>query len=135
MIEVARHFLTNSSSFGPADPIAIEQFFTNGIHGAEQRLMLAVLRDAVECFQDYVLGHYIWEKKLFQDAEDWIFEKNTDWLFSFENICESLQLNPDYIRRGLLAWKEAKRKTTLPKPTVEPTASPMFRGKGDILPA
>jgi hypothetical protein len=110
MTELAPRFLTNSSSFGPADPIAIEQFFTNGVHLGEERLMLAVLQDAVDCFQEHVLAQYIWEKKLFQDAEDWIFDENTDWPFSFQNICETLQLNPDYIRRGLLVWKEAKRK-------------------------
>jgi hypothetical protein len=110
MTELARRFLTNSISFGPADPIAIEQFFTNGVHLGEERLMLAVLQDAVECFQEHVVAQDLWEKKLFQEAEDWIWEKNTDWLFSFENICEALQLNPDYIRRGLLVWKEAKRK-------------------------
>ena len=113
MTELARRFLINSNSFGPVDPIAIEQFFTKGVHGGEERLMLAVLQDAVDCFQEHVLAQYVWEKKLFQDAEDWIFDKNTDWPFSFENICETLQLNPDYIRRGLLVWKEAKRKTTL----------------------
>jgi hypothetical protein len=53
-------------------------------------------------FQENVLAQYLWEQKLFQEAEDWILNKNTDWLFSFENICENLQLNPDYIRRGLL---------------------------------
>jgi hypothetical protein len=94
-----------------ADPVVTEQFFTNGIHGCEERLMLAVLQDAVECFQEYVLAQEVREKKLFQDAQDWILEKNTEWPFSFENICEALQLNPDYIRRGLLVWKEAKRKT------------------------
>jgi hypothetical protein len=62
-------------------------------------------------FQEHVLAQYLWEKKLFRKAEDWILEKNAEWLFSFENICETLQLNPDYIRRGLLVWKEAKRKT------------------------
>jgi hypothetical protein len=81
MIELARRFLTNSSSVGPADPIAIEQFSTNGVQLGEERLMLAVLQDAVDCFQEHVLAQYIWEKKLFQDAEDWIFDKNTDWPF------------------------------------------------------
>ena len=73
--------------------------------------MLAVLQDAVECFQEHVLAQYPWEKKLFQEAEDWILEKNTDWPFSFENICETLQLHPDYIRQGLLVWKQAERKS------------------------
>jgi hypothetical protein len=111
MTELARYFRINGGSFGPADPIVIEQFFKNAIYGGEQRLMLAVLQDAVECFQEHIQAQYVWEKKLFREAEDWILEKNTDWPFSFENICETLQLNPDYIRRGLLVWKEAKRKT------------------------
>jgi len=50
------------------------------------------------------------EKRLFQEAEDWILEKNRDWFFSFESICETLQLHPDYIRQGLTCWKEARRK-------------------------
>jgi hypothetical protein len=111
MTELSRHFRIDGSSLGPADPVVIEQFFKNGTRGGEERLMLAVLKDAVECFQDYVLAQYVREKKLFREAEDWIVEKNTDWPFSFENICETLQLNPDYIRQGLLVWKEAKRET------------------------
>jgi hypothetical protein len=106
MAELARLLQDDS-----AGPVVTEQFFTNGIHRGEERLMLAVLQDAVECFQDYVLAEYVWEKRLFQESEDWIWEKNIDWPFSFENICESLQLDPDYIRRGLLVWKHTKRKT------------------------
>jgi hypothetical protein len=45
---------------------------------------------------------------MFQDAEEWILEKDTDWPFSFETICEVLGLNPDYVRQGLVRWKEAK---------------------------
>ena len=110
MGELARRFRIDGASFGPADPVVTEQFFKNGIRGGEERLMLAVLQDAVECFQQYVLSQQPWEKKLFQEAENWVLAKNTDWLFSFENICETLQLHPDYIRQGLLVWKEAKLK-------------------------
>ena len=70
--------------------------------------MLAVLESAVEDFQKYVLARNPSGKKLFQQAEEWFLEKNSDELFSFENICETLQLHPDYIRQGLLRWKEAK---------------------------
>jgi hypothetical protein len=61
--------------------------------------------------QENVLSQQPWEKKVFQEAEDWIVAKNADWPFSFDNICESLQLNPDYIRQGLLIWKESKRRS------------------------
>jgi hypothetical protein len=97
-------------SFDPADTGVIEQVFKKDIREGEERLMLAVLQDAVDCFQMYVLPKTEREKRLFQEAEDWILEKNSEWFFSFENICETLQLHPDYIRQGLLCWKEAKRK-------------------------
>ena len=109
MTELARSFRIDEGSFDPTDTVDIEQLFKNGIREGEERLMLAVLQDAVECFQENVLAQSPWEEKLFQEAENWILKKNTDWLFSFENICETLQLNPSYIRRGLLVWKEAKR--------------------------
>ena len=98
-------------SIEPTDIEVLEKVYKKDIREGEERLMLAVLQDAVECFQENVLSQQPWEKKLFQEAENWVLAKNTDWLFSFESICETLQLHPDYIRRGLLIWKEAKRKS------------------------
>ena len=72
-------------------------------------------------FQKHVLAQYPWDKKLFQEAENWILKKNSDCLFSFESICENLQLNSDYIRQRLLIWKQAKRKSHSVKANVEIT--------------
>ena len=94
----------------PADIGVIEKLFKKEIREREERLMLAVLESAVEDFQKYVLARNPSGKKLFQQAEEWFLEKNSDELFSFENICETLQLHPDHIRKGLLVWKEAKVK-------------------------
>ena len=33
-------------------------------------------------------------------------DRNDDWLFSFENLCEVLGLDPDFVRSGLARWKE-----------------------------
>ena len=96
------------ASFDPADCEDIERLFKKTRREKEEALMLAVLADAIECFQKYVFAANDREKKVFQEAEDWIIEKNNDWLFSFDNICEALQLTPDYVRQGLLRWKEAK---------------------------
>jgi hypothetical protein len=27
------------------------------------------------------------------------------WLFSFENICQIVDMNPDYLRQGLNRWR------------------------------
>ena len=72
----------------------------------EKRLMLAVLEDAVLCFQRYTLPRNRKEWTLFKETEDWICDKNDDYLFSFENICEALKVNPEYVREGLLPWKQ-----------------------------
>ena len=111
MTQLARSFRIDDGSFDSADPVVFEQFFKPPISGGEEKLMLAVLQDAVDCFQQHALSDCPWEKQLFQEAERWILANNSDWLFSFENICENLQLNPSYIRRGLRLWKEANRKS------------------------
>jgi hypothetical protein len=94
-----------------ADTGVIEKLFKKDILEREERLMLAVLESAVEDFQKYVLARNPSQKKLCREAEEWFLEKASDEIFSFENICETLRLHPDYIRQGLMAWKRAKLKT------------------------
>ena len=74
----------------------------------EKRLMLAVLEDAVRCFQDNVLEQGETKKTFFAEVEEWFLNEGDEWAFSFENICDALGLNPRYVRRGLLRWKERK---------------------------
>jgi hypothetical protein len=44
----------------------------------------------------------------FADAQAWILESNSEWIFSFVNCCEALGIEPDYLRQGLLRWKRTK---------------------------
>jgi len=97
-----------SAPSDPADCEDIERLFKKTRREREEALMLAVLADAIECFQKYVFAEHERGKRSFQEAEDWILETNNDWLFSFCSICEALELDPDYLRQGLLRWKEAK---------------------------
>jgi len=103
------------TSFDPVDGGVIERLFKKEIREGEEGLMLAVLDNAIEYFQKYALAQSEREKRLFKEAEEWILEKNSDWFFSFENICETLELYPDYIRQGLLRWKEAKCRSVQPQ--------------------
>jgi hypothetical protein len=74
----------------------------------EKRLMLAILEDAVASFQDNLLAQSVKNQRLFQDTEEWITEAAGDWVFSFESVCETLGINPEYVRRGLLRWKQKR---------------------------
>ncbi|MGH7832826.1 MAG: hypothetical protein ACREQK_04225 [Candidatus Binatia bacterium] len=76
----------------------------------EERLILAILEDAVITFQKYAGVRAPTAAILFQEAEDWIMERGDDRIFSFEHVCETLDLNADYIRRGLTRWKEKNSK-------------------------
>src|SRR4030095_926285 len=97
-------------SLDPADMGLIEAVYKKTIREGEERLMFAVLENAVEYFQKYVLARKPSGKQLFREAEEWFLAKDSAALYSFENICEPLGLHPDPIRKGLLVWKEAKLK-------------------------
>ena len=75
---------------------------------AEEKLMLAVLENAIEPFQEYALAEDPKGKAMFVEVEEWLSEKNSDWFFSFENICETLRFSPEYLLAGLTAWRKAK---------------------------
>jgi hypothetical protein len=72
----------------------------------EKRLMLAVLEDAIMCFQRYVHARGPKEQKLYENAASWIFARSDIRAFSFENICAVCGLDPDYLRTGLLNWRK-----------------------------
>jgi hypothetical protein len=74
----------------------------------EKKLLLAVLEDAIACFQKYLFVRDGKGKILFQEAEEWILEEDNDWLFSFDNLCEMLGFEPSYLRDGLIHWKAQK---------------------------
>lgn len=83
---------------------------------AEKRLMLAVLEDAIFCFQKYCDARSRKEQRLFSDSEAWIVECGDGWIFSFENICETIGLDPNYMRRGLMQWKQSMQGRAHPDP-------------------
>ena len=74
-------------------------------HEPEKMLMYAVLEDAITCFQRFSSASDARGRAEFNDAENWLMHEKSDWFFSFEPICEALNLNPDYIRAGLLRWR------------------------------
>lgn len=87
----------------------------------EKRLILSVLEDAVECFMKCIDSPTSKGQRLFRDADEWISLEDKHWVFSFDNVCEMLDINPDYMRRGLKQWKE--RKIAAMQHAVEPLAN------------
>jgi hypothetical protein len=67
----------------------------------EYRLALAILEDAIQAFCMDGSGRR--NLRLRQEAGRWLSSDDRSWCFSFERICEVLDLDPDSVRRGLHA--------------------------------
>jgi len=74
----------------------------------EKRLILSVLEDAVECFMKCIDSSTNKGQRLFRDADEWIALEDKRWVFSFDNVCDMLDINAEYMRTGLRRWKEKK---------------------------
>jgi hypothetical protein len=98
-----------SSLFQP-DTVLSEQYFENlrrkTYFEPEKRLMLAVLEDAIRCYQDNLHARASKRKRLFDETEEWIVTAADDYVFSFRHVCEALGLSPEYLRQGMLRWKQ-----------------------------
>lgn len=68
----------------------------------EKRLMIAVLKDAVECLEKYRGSRNSVGQCQYLSAIEWVEDTDTVWLFSFTNICDLLGFDPEYLREVLL---------------------------------
>jgi hypothetical protein len=75
----------------------------------EKRLMLAVLESAVAAYQKNALATSRRGRRLFGESEEWIAQAEGGWVFSFENICGALRLDPESLRGGLHKWREREK--------------------------
>ena len=69
--------------------------------------MLAVLEDAVDSYRKHVGACDPREQACFLEAKEWFSSNDRSWLFAFENICDVLEMNADYLRDGLDRWRRA----------------------------
>src|SRR5438445_11469649 len=71
----------------------------------EKRLQVAVLADAVLTFHRWAGDERARARRLFMETEAWFASDDADGPFAFITICDSLKLDPSYIRRGLRHWR------------------------------
>jgi len=100
-----------SSLFQP-DSLLPVQYFENFRRKVqtepEKRLLLAVLEDALACYQKHFSSRGGRGMKMFRETEEWIFREDSNRPFCFTNICEVVGFDPQYVRQGLLKWREMK---------------------------
>jgi len=69
----------------------------------ERRLMVAILEDAVSCVSTDLHRCNLRQRKQYEEAKAWVTtDDESEWIFSFKNICEVLGMDPSYLRHGLI---------------------------------
>ena len=74
---------------------------------AERRLLVALLDDAIHIYRTARLtsrGHY---RCHVREVAEWIASRDRTWVFSFERVCEVLQIDADHLRRTLPLLRHA----------------------------
>ena len=81
------------------------QYFTrlqrNAAWTGEQRLMAAILEDAVAVCGKRTVPKSSKGRQILREALRWVRNNDRSWTFSFLRICEHLDLDPTAIRRGI----------------------------------
>lgn len=99
------------------DVLTPSQFFDRlrrrSEHYGERRLMIAVLEDAIDVFRKRAGARDRRGRQLFEEAEAWIEDTDRSWLYAFENVCDVLGIDAEYLRGGLRKLK-ARTATTAP---------------------
>ena len=69
----------------------------------ELRLMATILEDAISCYLRYGDAKSALGRRELRAAERWLFSRDQRWIFSFENICNHLGADPEFVRGQIRA--------------------------------
>jgi hypothetical protein len=89
----------------------------------ERSLMLAVLEEAARCFLNYGSAQGK-QRVLYDEASDWFASSERRRLYDFENICDVLGIEPDYLRRRLFEVRDRSQTATPPLAADTPVSAP-----------
>ena len=111
------------STIAAADPrpfpdvILRSQFFemvgTRSL-SSEQRLMLAVLADAINILQDWRGSFSARKRRLFIEAARWVMARGSSVPFSFDNVCDALEISSEALRLRLSTLAAGAEDSRLP---------------------
>jgi hypothetical protein len=89
----------------------------------EYRLLMGILEDAIHIYLKHGTSRGPRNRTLFRETEGWIESTSKEWVFSFERVCEALNIDPEYLRRML----RAQRRRAPQLPTMPPLDGREFR--------
>jgi hypothetical protein len=80
------------------------QYYSTAKASPYYRLLLAIIEDAICCFQRNFDARTGRRRILFQEAKEWLFDSDATTFMSCPIVCESLGIEPVLLRRRLREW-------------------------------
>jgi hypothetical protein len=87
------------------DALTPAQYYPAPAASPYHHLLLAILEDAIRCFQRNFAVRKGPRRVLFQETEEWLFDSDGTAFLSCLMVCESLGINSVQLRRYLREWQ------------------------------
>ncbi|MBL7661602.1 hypothetical protein JNK13_02505 [bacterium] len=84
-------------------PSQFEAVDGQGFVGGERGLMAAILADGIEAY----IAHVHAGTDDGSEAAQWITTRDIAYVFSFDNVCQCLNIDAEYLRLGLKRYRDA----------------------------
>lgn len=115
MEAIASSYQSRSTEFALVDDLL--ESHRGYARGPERALLAALLFDGVQAYMNYVFAESSEHRKRYSEAYRWVHHSDKSYVFSFENVCEALGIDCEYLRLGLTnaansqsyEWKRARR--------------------------
>lgn len=70
-----------------------------------RRLLIALLDEALRCYQKYAFSGTRRGRRLFREVEAWFTDPHLEAGICFQDVCDGLGIDADSIRRSLERWR------------------------------
>ena len=77
-------------------------------HQALRRLMVALLEDAIRTYQRHLFAESKKGRRRFREAETWLMDDHPDAALHFQDVCDALDLDADFLRTALQRWQASE---------------------------
>jgi hypothetical protein len=114
-LKAAKHYFVGTENLPETGDILPEQFHDRSQDHrvlGEKGLMLAVLEDAIRCYQKHAHSTGPRGMRLFEETCVWMSEGASDWPYSFENICSELDIDTNRLCLALVRWRDSNQAPT-----------------------
>lgn len=116
-----------------ADALTPAQFYRGVASSPCQRLLAAVLEEAIRCFLKNFGAATTSRQVIFHEAEEWLFDTDAAGFMSCPMVCESLGIDAAQLRQYLREWQRRvksgqdaprlRRRSSVPADPIISTAS------------